>query len=117
MHRDSPWNTSTVRQEIEEFLPLVRFLTLTTDEFVECVLPSNVFTSREGIKILMKIKGVPGSVLPEVAPCELTVRLPQETEESRSDEDAAVNLAMPAAALRRPLRKRSAKPNSTMWKY
>ncbi|XP_045612835.1 uncharacterized protein [Procambarus clarkii] len=59
-----------LRHEIEEFLPMVRFLTMTTDEFTQIVLPSGVFNNDESIAILLKIKGVPGSCLPAVAPCE-----------------------------------------------
>ncbi|XP_071525785.1 BTB/POZ domain-containing protein 6-like [Panulirus ornatus] len=62
----------SLRQEVEEFLPLVRFLSMTTEEFVVCVVPSNIFTSQECIAILKRIAGIEGPDLPEVASCEYT---------------------------------------------
>lgn len=58
--------TLNQRHQVEEFLPLIRFLTMTTDEFVENVLPTNVLTPKESNRILMNIKSVGNMQLPPV---------------------------------------------------
>lgn len=65
---------SEFRKEVEEFLPLIRFLTMTTDEMVQHVLPSGVFTDNEGIAILKTIKGIVGARLPQFVPFQATMK-------------------------------------------
>lgn len=48
----------SLRQVIEVFLPYVKFLDMSTDEFVEEVMPHNIFTSKEARSILMNIRGL-----------------------------------------------------------
>nr|XP_045621881.1 BTB/POZ domain-containing protein 1-like [Procambarus clarkii] len=57
---------SDLRQEMNDFLPLVRFLTMTTDEFVENVVPTEVFTLEETCAILRNMKHIEGVPLPRV---------------------------------------------------
>lgn len=45
-----------LRQEIEDLLPLVRFLAMSCNEIVRHVLPSGVFTQEESTSILMNIE-------------------------------------------------------------
>lgn len=71
-----------LREEVKEFLPLVRFLAMTTDEFIEHVLPTGIFTDSEAVAILKGIKQVPGASLPEVAP--LPIRQPRRNTKSKS---------------------------------
>ncbi|XP_071519557.1 BTB/POZ domain-containing protein 6-like isoform X2 [Panulirus ornatus] len=47
---------ANLRQEVAELLPLVRFLTMSCDEFVRHVLPSGVLTQEECTNILMNIE-------------------------------------------------------------
>lgn len=47
-----------LRQVINVFLPYVKFLDMTTDEFVEEVMPHYIFTSQEARSILMNIRGL-----------------------------------------------------------
>nr|XP_045602881.1 BTB/POZ domain-containing protein 6-like [Procambarus clarkii] len=54
-----------LREEIMDFLPSVRFLTMTTDEFVEHVMPAGVITLEEASAILMNIKEVKDVPLPD----------------------------------------------------
>ncbi|XP_063592918.1 BTB/POZ domain-containing protein 6-like isoform X2 [Penaeus indicus] len=65
----------SLRQAVKEFLPLVRFRAMTTDEFVEHVLPSEVLNNDECVKLLKTIKGVT-NVSPDVAPCEISEKRP-----------------------------------------
>lgn len=113
-------NSLTLRREIEEFLPQIRFLTLTTDEFVEIVLPCNFFTTDESMAILMKIKDVPGSDLPSIAPCELRERrwvplaafLPEfKVEESEAPKKDCRHRANRASVSVKP------KSNKVVWKH
>ncbi|XP_045115254.1 uncharacterized protein LOC123506912 isoform X2 [Portunus trituberculatus] len=64
-----------LREEIEEFLPQVRFLTLTTDEFVEHVMPAGVLTLSEMTALLMSIKQLQGVSLPPLCCPEREKRL------------------------------------------
>ncbi|XP_042218263.1 BTB/POZ domain-containing protein 6-A-like [Homarus americanus] len=59
-------SSGNLRQEIEDFLPMVRFLAMTTDEFVEHVMPANVLTLEESSAILMNIKEVRDVPLPAI---------------------------------------------------
>ncbi|XP_071533132.1 BTB/POZ domain-containing protein 6-like [Panulirus ornatus] len=54
--RKANFSPCDLRQEIEEFLAFVRFLTMSTDEFVEHVVPTEVFTAEEVCSILRNIK-------------------------------------------------------------
>ncbi|XP_042862290.1 uncharacterized protein LOC122247247 isoform X2 [Penaeus japonicus] len=47
---------ATLRREIEPLLPHIRFLSMSTDEFVTHVMPSGVLTSDESTAILLAIK-------------------------------------------------------------
>ncbi|KAK8724473.1 hypothetical protein OTU49_011089, partial [Cherax quadricarinatus] len=53
-----------LRRVVDEFLPCVRFLTMTTDEYVQHVLPSAILTSEESVAILMNIRDIPNVPLP-----------------------------------------------------
>ncbi|XP_042212559.1 BTB/POZ domain-containing protein 1-like [Homarus americanus] len=44
-----------IRQEISQFLPLIRFLTMTSDEFVQNVLTTDVLSSDESVFVLKHI--------------------------------------------------------------
>ncbi|XP_018017600.1 BTB/POZ domain-containing protein 2 [Hyalella azteca] len=46
-----------VRSQVEEFLPLIRFLAMTPEEFLDKVSPSQVLTADECVSILMNIRG------------------------------------------------------------
>ncbi|XP_069959635.1 BTB/POZ domain-containing protein 3-like [Cherax quadricarinatus] len=59
-------STLELREEIIEFLPLVRFLAMSTDEFVEYVMPAGVLTLQEASAILMNIKEVKDVPLPAI---------------------------------------------------
>ncbi|KAK3860250.1 hypothetical protein Pcinc_033688 [Petrolisthes cinctipes] len=56
--------TDEVREAILEFLPQIRFLAMTTDEFVEHVMPSGVMNLQEASAILMNIMKVRDVPLP-----------------------------------------------------
>nr|XP_053629788.1 uncharacterized protein LOC128686490 [Cherax quadricarinatus] len=62
--RQESLRQESLRQVIEEFLPEVRFLTMTVDEVVEHVLPTKIFTPDEIIPILMSIKNMKNVSLP-----------------------------------------------------
>ncbi|KAG7164795.1 BTB/POZ domain-containing protein 6-like 5 [Homarus americanus] len=47
-----------LRQVVEEFLPLVRFLTMTAEEFIQHVIPSGIVAVEEGVNILQGIEGM-----------------------------------------------------------
>lgn len=64
--------STTLRAEVEEFLPFVRFLAMSTDEFVEHVLPTRILTSDEAVALLMNIKDIPNVPLPTIASCGCT---------------------------------------------
>lgn len=83
-----------LREEVKEFLPLVRFLALTTDEFTKHVLPTGIFTDSEAVAILKTIKHVPGACLPEVAP--LAFRLPRNAKSKSVVEGEASSRAQEA---------------------
>ncbi|XP_042867792.1 uncharacterized protein LOC122250449 [Penaeus japonicus] len=51
--------SNALRNVVKEFLPSIRFLTMSTDEFVKHVLPSRVLTSDEAMAVLMNIKNIP----------------------------------------------------------
>ncbi|XP_071518152.1 BTB/POZ domain-containing protein 6-B-like isoform X2 [Panulirus ornatus] len=57
-------STTSLRKVIMDFLPMVRFLAMTTDEFVENVMPAGVLTLEETSAILMNIKEVRDVPLP-----------------------------------------------------
>ncbi|XP_068242607.1 BTB/POZ domain-containing protein 6-B-like [Palaemon carinicauda] len=57
-------NSSSLREGIKDFLPKVRFLVMTTDEFVEHVMPAGVLTLEEMGDILMNIKLLSNVPLP-----------------------------------------------------
>ncbi|XP_042867793.1 uncharacterized protein LOC122250450 [Penaeus japonicus] len=61
--------SNALRNVVKEFLPSIRFLTMSTDEFVEHVLPSRVLTSDEALTVLMNIKNIPDVHLPNIASC------------------------------------------------
>nr|XP_045600629.1 uncharacterized protein LOC123759563 [Procambarus clarkii] len=71
--RQQQWMTGeeptgrNLRKMVDEFLPCVRFLSMTTDEFVEHVLPSGVLSSDESVAILMNIKDIPNVPMPRFA--------------------------------------------------
>ncbi|XP_037790818.1 kelch-like protein 3 [Penaeus monodon] len=65
----------SLRQAVKEFLPLVRFRAMTTDEFVEHVLPSEVLSNDECVKLLKTIKGMADDS-PDVAPCTISEKRP-----------------------------------------
>ncbi|KAF2348590.1 BTB/Kelch-associated [Trinorchestia longiramus] len=46
-----------LRQEVEEFLPLIRFFAMTPEEFLDKVSPSCVLASDECVAILMNLRG------------------------------------------------------------
>ncbi|XP_050701594.1 BTB/POZ domain-containing protein 6-A-like [Eriocheir sinensis] len=48
---------SQLKEEVDEFLPRVSFLAMTTNEFVEHVMPSGVFSPEEDLAILLNIAG------------------------------------------------------------
>lgn len=54
----------TLRQEMENFLPKIRFLTMSLEEFVKNVLPEYILTLEEVETITRKIAGVPEINLP-----------------------------------------------------
>lgn len=64
-----------LREEIEEFLPQIRFLTLSTDEFVEHVMPAGVLSLSEMTALLMNIKRLEGMALPPLCCPERDKRL------------------------------------------
>ncbi|XP_042865057.1 kelch-like protein 41 [Penaeus japonicus] len=55
-----------LRKEIEPFLPHVRFLAMTTKEFVEHVIPTNIFKSSEACAILINITQAKEVPLPDI---------------------------------------------------
>ncbi|XP_047487663.1 BTB/POZ domain-containing protein 6-B-like isoform X1 [Penaeus chinensis] len=59
-------STKGLRDEISDFLPMVRFLSMTTDEFVEHVMPSGVLSLQEISSILMNIKELMDVPLPTI---------------------------------------------------
>ncbi|XP_066979232.1 BTB/POZ domain-containing protein 6-B-like isoform X1 [Macrobrachium rosenbergii] len=59
-------NSSSLREEIKDFLSKVRFLVMTTDEFVEHVMPTGVLTLEEMSDILMNIKLLTNIPLPSL---------------------------------------------------
>ncbi|ROT72127.1 hypothetical protein C7M84_009499 [Penaeus vannamei] len=59
-------STKSLRDEISDFLPMVRFLSMTTDEFVEHVMPSGVLSLQEISSILMNIKELMDVPLPTI---------------------------------------------------
>lgn len=61
--------TTALRNVVKEFLPHIRFLTLSADEFVVHVIPTRIFTSDEAVSVLMNIKSLAGTPLPPIAPC------------------------------------------------
>ncbi|XP_042874688.1 uncharacterized protein LOC122254897 [Penaeus japonicus] len=61
--------SNALRNVVKEFLPSIRFLTMSTDEFVKHVLPSRVLTSDEAMAVLMNIKNIPDVPLPNIASC------------------------------------------------
>ncbi|XP_042867785.1 uncharacterized protein LOC122250444 [Penaeus japonicus] len=61
--------SNALRNVVKEFLASIRFLTMSTDEFVKHVLPSRVLTSDEALAVLMNIKNVPDIPLPNIASC------------------------------------------------
>nr|XP_053632998.1 uncharacterized protein LOC128688952 isoform X3 [Cherax quadricarinatus] len=50
-----PLKPSALRQEITHFLPLIRFFTMTSDEFVQNVLTTDVLTPEENVYVLKQI--------------------------------------------------------------
>lgn len=48
---------SLLKEEVEEFLPRVSFLAMTTQEFVAHVMPSGVFSPEEDLAILLNMAG------------------------------------------------------------
>ncbi|XP_069174515.1 BTB/POZ domain-containing protein 2 isoform X2 [Procambarus clarkii] len=46
-----------LRQTVEEFLPLVRFLNMTLHEMVTCVFPSGILTGDESVALVLNLKG------------------------------------------------------------
>nr|XP_053647314.1 kelch-like protein 40 isoform X3 [Cherax quadricarinatus] len=54
-----------LRNIVKGFLPLVRFLVMTSEEFMRYVLPSGILTNDEGVAILQRIEGVQSVVLPD----------------------------------------------------
>ncbi|ROT85086.1 hypothetical protein C7M84_021353 [Penaeus vannamei] len=58
--------TDDLRKEIEAFLPHVRFLAMTTQEFVEQVIPTGIFTPSEACDILTNITQSKEAPLPEI---------------------------------------------------
>ncbi|XP_069985196.1 BTB/POZ domain-containing protein 3-like isoform X2 [Penaeus vannamei] len=54
--RNALSSEGALRQEIEPLLPHIRFLSMSTDEFVLHVMPSGVLTSDESTAILLAIK-------------------------------------------------------------
>lgn len=54
----------SLRHVIEEFLPEVRFLTMTVDEVLEHIVPTNILTPDETISVLMSIKNMQNITLP-----------------------------------------------------
>ncbi|KAK8737927.1 hypothetical protein OTU49_004306 [Cherax quadricarinatus] len=63
--RNTGCTPSELRREIEDFLPYLRFLTMSTDEFVENVVPTEIFSPEEICAILRNIKNVKGSPVPK----------------------------------------------------
>ena len=57
-----PSTASGLRQEISQFLPLVRFFTMTYEEFVQSVVISDVLTPDESVFILKSIANPEGDV-------------------------------------------------------
>lgn len=57
-----PSTTSGLRQEISQFLPLVRFFTMTSEEFVQSVVTSDVLTPDESVFILKSIANPEGDI-------------------------------------------------------
>lgn len=54
--RGAPASNAALRREIEPLLPHIRFLSMSTDEFVSHIMPSGVLTSDESTAILLAIK-------------------------------------------------------------
>ena len=59
-----PTTASGLRQEISQFLPLVRFFTMTSEEFVQSVVTSDVLTPDESVFILKNIANPEGDISP-----------------------------------------------------
>nr|XP_053647315.1 kelch-like protein 8 [Cherax quadricarinatus] len=53
-----------LRQVVREFLPLVRFLSMTSKDFIKDVLPSGVISEAEGVAILQWLEGAFSIPLP-----------------------------------------------------
>ncbi|CAL4109688.1 unnamed protein product, partial [Meganyctiphanes norvegica] len=54
----------TLRQEVDKFLPQIRFLSMSLEEFVKNVLPDTILTLKEVETIQLNIAGVPKVSLP-----------------------------------------------------
>ncbi|XP_047469799.1 kelch-like ECH-associated protein 1 [Penaeus chinensis] len=54
--RGALFSEAALRREIEPLLPHIRFLSMSTDEFVSHIMPSGVLTSDESTAILLAIK-------------------------------------------------------------
>lgn len=68
--RQKPWapgeepSDKTLRNVVDEFLLHVRFLNMTTDEFVEHVMSCGILTSEESVSLLLNIKNIDDVPLP-----------------------------------------------------
>ncbi|XP_069169169.1 uncharacterized protein [Procambarus clarkii] len=56
---------SSLRQVVVDFLPFVRFLLMTSDQFVRYILPSGVLSNGECVAILQNIEGAHSIDLPD----------------------------------------------------
>ncbi|CAL4220975.1 unnamed protein product, partial [Meganyctiphanes norvegica] len=63
--------STELRKEIEEFLPKIRFLTMSTNEFVDHVMSCNILTMEENEAILKNIRQLPNIPVPPIcSPCQ-----------------------------------------------
>ncbi|CAL4134135.1 unnamed protein product, partial [Meganyctiphanes norvegica] len=62
--KELEFTTNTLRQEIEKFLPHIRFLAMSAEEFVKEVLPESILTLHEVTAIQLNIAGVKDVSLP-----------------------------------------------------
>ncbi|XP_063875356.1 uncharacterized protein LOC135108367 [Scylla paramamosain] len=65
-------NNQQLRAELEEFLPEVRFLSMTITEVIRDVMSYEVLTSQEGIMLLRVMSGCPDASLPDIASCQIS---------------------------------------------
>lgn len=70
-----PCTTSGLRLEVGQFLPLVRFFTMTSEEFVQSVVTSDVLTPEEVVFVLKSIANPEGDSSSSTSPSTNSVKI------------------------------------------